>query len=664
MAAEFNLNVGVDPRRAVRDITRIGTQLAKLEGQSDRLRSSLKRALIFTVVGIAVQQLISFSDTLINTENRLRIVTNSTQELNRAMDDIFAISRKTRLSFEATATIYTRVAVAARELGIGQQELADFTTSVLTRIDPEINFRWNQGSPDPGIDSNTFSVRWTGVIVSDATDTHEYRFQHNDGIRVWIDGAPVVDAFTSSAQNQESMINIFLTQGPHEITIEYFENTGRAIMRLSERNDRGGGFSIVPSTQLFSEPLELLVLDTEFIPSGNIDQNYSELLSASGGFMPYQWQVSQGILPTGLVLDSLTGEIAGIPTQGGIFPLTLLVEDASFQAAERDVTLTILGGTFLEDLLVDNTDPECTFVGTWFPSTQRSGFFGTNYQKHRSGNGSNTATWRMSVANSGDYEVFARWVTNNNHATNAKYTVNHAEGSTVVQVDQSSLGGQWVSLGVFNFTGGVVGIVLSDDADGLVIADAVMMEPLNVVINQPPVWDPVPPEQAIIDENFQYDISSFATDPDGDDVFFTLVNPPAWANISANGIMGGTPTAADLGQYLIGIQADDARGGTANAFVGVNVVLGEPIVLDIQLFNISDNQVKADRILTFDMSNFGDWKTALQYVRLEYKSPFTETGWAVFMYTENGTDINPFLIRLIKPPSGDNVDAWQTYRGL
>ena len=187
---------------------------------------------------------------------------------------------------------------------------SDFTDIALTRVDEEINFHWNRSSPDPLIGPDTFSVRWTGIIVSDATDTHEYRFQHNDGIRVWIDGAPVVDAFTSSSKNQESMINIFLTQGPHEITIEYFENTGRAIMRLSERNDRGGGFRIVPSTQLFSEPRELLVLDTEFIPSGNIDQNYYVFLSASGGFMPFHWQVSQGIFPTGLILASLTGQVS------------------------------------------------------------------------------------------------------------------------------------------------------------------------------------------------------------------------------------------------------------------------------------------------------------------------------------------------------------------
>ena len=67
------------------------------------------------------------------------------------------------------------------------------------------------------------------------------------------------------------------------------------------------------------------------------------------------------------------------------------------------------------------------------------------------------------------------WTSYSNRATNAPYTINHAGGSTVVRVNQEVNNGQWVSLGVFNFNAGTASIVLSTDANEIVIADAIKL---------------------------------------------------------------------------------------------------------------------------------------------------------------------------------------------
>src|SRR5690349_11944157 len=41
---------------------------------------------------------------------------------------------------------------------------ADLTAPVLNRADSTINFDWGSASPAPGVDPNTFSVRWNGRI--------------------------------------------------------------------------------------------------------------------------------------------------------------------------------------------------------------------------------------------------------------------------------------------------------------------------------------------------------------------------------------------------------------------------------------------------------------------------------------------------------------------
>ena len=77
----------------------------------------------------------------------------------------------------------------------------------------------------------------------------------------------------------------------------------------------------------------------------------------------------------------------------------------------------------------------------------------------------------------GQYEVFARWVSNSSCATDAKYTVYHAGGSSIITVNQELNGGDWVSLGTYSFNvGNNTRVILSDDADQYVVADAVKLE--------------------------------------------------------------------------------------------------------------------------------------------------------------------------------------------
>ncbi len=100
------------------------------------------------------------------------------------------------------------------------------------------------------------------------------------------------------------------------------------------------------------------------------------------------------------------------------------------------------------------------------------------------------ATWQFTIPSAGNYEVFARWTSKNNHASNAPYTINHHGVATLVTVDQKVNGGQDNSLGTFFFDAGVTTITLSDDANGFVIADAVHVSPVGATPNRA-TWNPM-----------------------------------------------------------------------------------------------------------------------------------------------------------------------------
>jgi len=130
-----------------------------------------------------------------------------------------------------------------------------------------------------------------------------------------------------------------------------------------------------------------------------------------------------------------------------------------------------------QTVLIDNSDSQnVTVAGTWTTSSTGSGLYGFDYQTHAAGSGTNTFSWKLNIPQSGTYEVFVRYPQVSGAATDAKFTIENAAGSTTKTVNQSAGGGTWVSLGSYAFNEGATKkITLSDQASGTVVADAIKL---------------------------------------------------------------------------------------------------------------------------------------------------------------------------------------------
>ncbi len=106
-------------------------------------------------------------------------------------------------------------------------------TPTLVRQDRAIDFDWGTGSPDPAINSDNFSVRWT---ISLPFSAGRYRFitESDDGVRLYVNDRLVIDQWQEQprARNQ---VEIDLREGTHRLRMEYFEQTGPAVARLGWR---------------------------------------------------------------------------------------------------------------------------------------------------------------------------------------------------------------------------------------------------------------------------------------------------------------------------------------------------------------------------------------------------------------------------------------------
>jgi RHS repeat-associated protein len=135
-----------------------------------------------------------------------------------------------------------------------------------------------------------------------------------------------------------------------------------------------------------------------------------------------------------------------------------------------------------QDVLVDNSaTAHTTMVGSWTLENTDPGYQSTNYRRKAAGTGAATFTWTPPITAAQQYRVYARWVADADHATNARYRVYHDFGSSTILVNQRVRGGDWVLLGTYTMTPGAnPRVVLSDDADGVVVADAIKLVPTDV----------------------------------------------------------------------------------------------------------------------------------------------------------------------------------------
>lgn len=106
----------------------------------------------------------------------------------------------------------------------------DLAGAPVVRQDPVIAFDWGDRPPhDFAWSGDQYSVRW---VKNDNFNSGTYVFgiASDDGFRLYIDGALVLDEWRGR-QGEWTLLEREMTAGSHRITVEYFEDTGRAYVQ-------------------------------------------------------------------------------------------------------------------------------------------------------------------------------------------------------------------------------------------------------------------------------------------------------------------------------------------------------------------------------------------------------------------------------------------------
>lgn len=128
----------------------------------------------------------------------------------------------------------------------------------LRRTESELNHLWGDDAPN-GINKNNFSARWTRTIYLEA-GTYRFNATMDDGMRVWVDGNLIIDAWYDSQLHSVSA-DIYLDTGNHFVEVKYYEAGGEAAAQLSWAQVTGIGpiygwqGEYFNNTQLVGQPI-------------------------------------------------------------------------------------------------------------------------------------------------------------------------------------------------------------------------------------------------------------------------------------------------------------------------------------------------------------------------------------------------------------------------
>jgi hypothetical protein len=203
------------------------------------------------------------------------------------------------------------------------------TNLFLTRLDPVVDFIWGGTNPPPSLSNGLYTVRWTGQVQPQYSETYFFDIRSDDGVKLWVNDQLLIDKWQS--QNAGWSNSIPLQGGArYNLKLEYLQRGSSAQARLYwyspsqpkqiiprsrlyPTNSFGGGSANAPA-----------VITSALSAVAFLNQPFSFNVTAANTPLGF----SAAGLPPGLGFNPTNGLISGTPTLAGSFQVVLMASNA------------------------------------------------------------------------------------------------------------------------------------------------------------------------------------------------------------------------------------------------------------------------------------------------------------------------------------------------
>jgi hypothetical protein len=190
---------------------------------------------------------------------------------------------------------------------------------VVTRIDPGINFVWGPATV-PNLSNSLWSVRWTGQVQPQYSETYYFDAYTDDGLKLWVNDHLIIDNWIRKGAS-DTVGSISLQGGVrYDIKMEYYQAGGSAVAQLywyspSQPKQSIPGSRLYPAASTSAPG----AITSPMSAVGFLGQPFT--FTVIGADSPAAF-TSSG-LPTGLSLNPRTGVISGTPGTAGTYQIIL-----------------------------------------------------------------------------------------------------------------------------------------------------------------------------------------------------------------------------------------------------------------------------------------------------------------------------------------------------
>jgi uncharacterized protein (DUF1800 family) len=336
----------------------------------------------------------------------------------------------------------------------------------LTRLDPVVDFLWSNGM-SPNLSNGNYTVRWTGQVQPQSSDTYYFDVASDDGCRLWVNGQLLIDKWRSQWVTDWTNAIALQAGVRYDIELDYLQTGGWAQAHLYWYS-ADQAKEIIPSTSLYpsnsvgnSGSNAPAVVTSALSAVAFLGQPFS--FSVTGANTPLGFTANG--LPPGLNFNSANGLISGVPTLAGSFQVTLTASNAiGVGASVVDIMVLNTGSSVVQEIWTNVPGVYVTNIPTGTPANITNVLgalagtvnYGNNYAERvrgyftapATGNyyfwiaGSDSAQLWISDDNQEVNRVLRSWVTPTNNPTKSG-----EKGTTPQQWNlQASQQSPWLAL--------------------------------------------------------------------------------------------------------------------------------------------------------------------------------------------------------------------------
>jgi len=243
---------------------------------------------------------------------------------------------------------------------------------ITNRIDPVIDFVWGGTNATPNLSNGLYTVRWTGQVQPQFSETYFFDVFSDDGVRLWVNDQLLIDKWQTQSGGLEWSNSIALQAGTrYDLKLEYLQTGSKAQAHLYWYS-ADQSKQVIPNTCLYptnnfgtGSSNAPTVVTSALNTIAFLGQPFS--FTVTGANTPLGFTANG--LPPGLRFTNTTGVIAGIPTMAGNFQVTLTASNLiGTGASVLDIQVLNTGSSVVQEIWTNVPGINITDIPTGTPA--------------------------------------------------------------------------------------------------------------------------------------------------------------------------------------------------------------------------------------------------------------------------------------------------------